>query len=529
MLSDLKIAIIVVLAAIAENFLYVAAATDNVTINLTVSCNSNSVCEANLGENRLNCTSDCPICDNSGVCDAEWGETRGNCAADCATCDRNGVCDAVSGETEINCDRDCPAVGCNNNGICEQSRGESRGNCPADCPLPPEPEEETGGYPAQKLKAPEIGAIEVSDINLLSARILWSTDIAAICRVNFGDSTEYENGTIYETDYAKGAHAAALNGLKAQSIYHFMISCANINGVAAQTVDWQFTTMSLPDTFPPANVSDFAAAVQKKSIDLKWSNPGDEDLAGVRILRAEKFFPRDLLTGQIVYDGRQESFTDTNVAAGTTYYYVAFAYDRSGNYSSGAIASAIAGEPGKEVQIPVIKTPVELQNLDLSQFDFVQNGRDIEEKDGKISIDRFKTFTISIPYDNVPEVLKTIMVTLREGGKSFSFLLRVNRDKTAYEAILVPPTAGEYGLDITVLDYKNQALKRISGILKVVKAQISDSKIEVTTKKYTTIRDFPPIVYIILAVWAVLAAISAAKKYREKRIKEAGLTNEEQA
>lgn len=45
-------------------------------------------------------------------------------------------------------------------------------------------------------------------------------------------------------------------------------------------------------------------------------------------------------------------------------------------------------------------------------------------------------------------------------------LLRVNKEKTAYLATLMPPEdSGIYPLTITILDYKNQALKRISSQL----------------------------------------------------------------
>ena len=60
------------------------------------------------------------------------------------------------------------------------------------------------------------------------------------------------------------------------------------------------------------------------------------------------------------------------------------------------------------------------------------------------------------------------MVTLEKGDKFFSFLLRINKEKTAYLAtFLVPQEAGIYPITITILDYKNQTLKKIKGILEV--------------------------------------------------------------
>ena len=44
--------------------------------------------------------------------------------------------------------------------------------------------------------------------------------------------------------------------------------------------------------------------------------------------------------GTTVYDGAAESYTDTGLTYGVTYYYTAFAYDEYDNYASGAPASA---------------------------------------------------------------------------------------------------------------------------------------------------------------------------------------------
>ncbi len=484
--------IAVILAGAASNYVNVVAVTDNVTINLSVGCNANAVCEADLGENRLNCAGDCAICDRNGVCDASLGETKGNCSSDCL------------------------AAGCDNNGVCAPARGENSGNCPADCPAPkPVPGEGGKQQPGQKLAAPIISDIAASNITLSSARIVWKTDIAARCRLLFGDSADYKNGAVYETDFGKN-HAANIAGLAAQTVYHFAIGCANINGAESRAEDRQFTTLSLPDAFPPANISDFQAAAEERAVKLEWKNPGDADFAGVRILRSEKFYPQDLMTGRIIYDGNGTEAIDTEIENGKTYYYTAFAYDRSGNYSSGAIASAIAGEPGREAEIPTVEAPAEIQKIDLRHFNFTQDGKTIKAENGRIAVDRFKTFKISINYDDAPEVLKTIMVTLKKEDKEFSFLLRINKDKTAYEAILAPPDEGEYNFDIMILDYKNQALKKISGSLKVDKAQLSRTNIE--TAEYTiTTRKIPPLNYLLCILVALFAARKIILVYRRRK------------
>lgn len=109
----------------------------------------------------------------------------------------------------------------------------------------------------------------------------------------------------------------------------------------------------------------------------------------------------------------------------------------------------------------------------MEDFEFIQENKKILLEEGiKIKTEIKKPLTISISYDKVPEVLKTIMVTLEKEGKFFSFLLRVNPEKTAYLSTLIPPKeAGIYSLILTTLDYKNQTVKKIFGQLEVKKTE----------------------------------------------------------
>jgi hypothetical protein len=69
-------------------------------------------------------------------------------------------------------------------------------------------------------------------------------------------------------------------------------------------------------------------------------------------------------------------------------------------------------------------------------------------------------------------VLKTIAVTIVTQGDdpmSFTFILRANKDKTRYEAVVAPlGDTTTYNLKITVVDFKNQGLKKIGGKMLVL-------------------------------------------------------------
>ena len=253
------------------------------------------------------------------------------------------------------------------------------------------------------------------------------------------------------------------------------------------------------DTTAPANISNFEAVPGDSQITLKWQNPPESDFKAVKIFRSSKFYPASPEEGILIYDGKGVSFVDTGLINGMRYYYTAFAYDKIGNYASGAIASAIPFKikpppppPPEEITTeeecmeasyywyddtchltPEVIPPLEIEKLTLKDFDFWQEGKKlplIEEE--KIKVKTEKSLTISIDYEKVPEVLKTMLVTLEKDEKLFSFLLRVNPEKTAYLATLMPPEeSGIYPLTLTTLDYKNQTLKKISGQLLIEKPE----------------------------------------------------------
>ena len=257
------------------------------------------------------------------------------------------------------------------------------------------------------------------------------------------------------------------------------------------------------DTIPPINVSNFEAIAGDKQIILKWENPPDRDFEGVRITGSTEFFPSSPSDGILVYDGKGTSFTAVGLTNGVRYYYTAFAHDKAGNFSSGAVVSATPFReevppppppPPEEITAEkecqedgyywyddachkepkaVFPPPPEIEKLALEDFDFWQEGRKILPKEARIEAKAQEPLTVYIDYEKVPEVLKTIMVTLVKEEKSFSFLLRIDSQKTKYEAVLLAPDeAGLYELIITVLDYKNQTLKVISGYLEIEKPEL---------------------------------------------------------
>lgn len=103
------------------------------------------------------------------------------------------------------------------------------------------------------------------------------------------------------------------------------------------------------DTTPPGPVTGLSATAGNTEVQLAWVNPGDADLAGIRVLRKTGSYPAGPTDGTIVLDDTTVPFatgvTDTGLANGTTYYYAVYAYDAVPNFSTPATANATPQPP----------------------------------------------------------------------------------------------------------------------------------------------------------------------------------------
>jgi hypothetical protein len=368
--------------------------------------------------------------------------------------------------------------------------------------------------------------LSVDEISLNSATIKWKTDYNALCKLFWGTTIDYERESISETNYSMD-HSIKLENLFPKSLYHFKISCVSEIWGIKETEDQMFSTIIPQDTTPPANVSDLEAIPKDREILLKWKNPGDSDFGGVRIVKNEKFYPTDIFDGDVVYIGSGESFIDKEVENWKKYYYTVYSFDKNGNYSSGAVVFSIPNPEGKpitelpfemqEVKVPV---PPEIEKITIDDFDIFINGEKIILDGNAIKANANDRITVSLKYEKVPEVLKTIMITLEKDEKFFSFLLRINRDKTAYEAGIIAPPQGNYSFIISIFDYKNQILKKIKGSL-LIKALIGGLEPERNTfdiflYKFREYAIYIFLLIIIVAIWAGRRKFKDNSKIREQ-------------
>lgn len=352
--------------------------------------------------------------------------------------------------------------------------------------------------------------------------ISFGTNIAVIATTQWGKTADLELGSITNADYQKN-HNVILENLAPDTNYYFKITLTDALGRVHVVETQQVRTLPLEET-APANVSNLTATPHEKDIGLKWQNPrGHFD--SIRVVRSDKFFPRDPLEGQVVYEGDRSSFVDTDVVQGTTYFYTLFTV--IGNqFSSGAMAQARLLRPGEtsprnDLFAGILELPRELISPLLAKFsladvEFYQNGERLPMVNDSVDIKADRDLKVSVPYEKVPEILKTIVMTMYDvddHSKSFSFLLRVNDNKTAYEAILAPlERPGRYSFGVAILDHKNQGLKKIAG---VIAAHLPDLGIAPTPFYRTFAYTFYTLALILLIIVLVLMLNLFQRKKKE--------------
>src|SRR3990167_8225630 len=333
-----------------------------------------------------------------------------------------------------------------------------------------------GGGGSGDFVAPLIYDIQVSS-GQTNAEISWKTRVPAQSIKKWGSNNNLDLGQYSENSYSV-SHNYTIENLESLERYFFRIEAVSEYGARSETEILEFYTTGFKEGIH--NPTNFEATARIDDIRLTWNNPQNSEFKEVRLVRSEKFFPGDPDDGEVIYEGRAEEFIDRDVKKGVTYYYTLFARELNGAFSSGVVQSGripLPGEtklPEEDIYEKLPKAPSVhplIQSLQFSDFEFIQDGRKIQNNFpvDSVLIDGNKALTIDLNYQRIPEVLKSIVVTMThptKKDKKFSFLLRVNKEKTYYtSSIAALGESGLYDVDIAIVDFKNQGLKKINGNL----------------------------------------------------------------
>ncbi len=421
---------------------------------------------------------------------------------------------------------------CNNNNTCEANLGENTYSCPNDCMAVPTSTPTTGGgIISSGTSRIFISNLEVRP-DVRSVIISWFTNRITSGTLAWGTTLDYESGSVSEINYTNN-HSVKIENLTPGTRYFFKIDVQDNVGAVIGAHGLSFETLDAPDTDAPANVTKLQVIPTKDSLQLQWKNPTDIDFDGVRITKSTQFYPRDPFEGKIVYEGKGNYVTDVDVKPGVTYYYAVFSKDDHGNYSSGALAvgQVLIVTPTGQVITPTSTNPFEnpipsknidpkIQKISLIDFDFSQQSQKVSFSAGSVKIHNEAT-KISIAYDKFPENLKTIGVTVKDpydNNSQFTFLLKINKNKTAYEATIGKfERGGVYSFEVVILDYNRQALKKIDGTFVVPQETVVAKSVAPTSKRKESQYDYViPLLILILIFVAIVLLLNLI--YRKIRL-----------
>lgn len=372
--------------------------------------------------------------------------------------------------------------------------------------------------------------IKLQSINVVTskttAQLDWTTNLPAIYELRWGETHSYEIGAVINSVYQK-EHTTQITGLSPNTTYVYELIGYDRQGVRRVLSIDEFTTAAEPDTTPPPNVSLFTAKAVGNDVALSWRNPTD-DLAYVRIIRNPLTFPADPNNGYIVYEGKGQEVMDQRVLINyPVQYYTAFAYDAAGNRSSGAVAVAriqdgfsgtIEFDQNRSTRDDLKVSDEDLSTtedgvmrLSISDITILQANEIIEAVDGTFLVDTKVPFTIHAPYQLFPRHLKSITVALTDpvdASRTETFLLRINREKTAYEAVVgALDFYGTIPMRLTVYDYQTNQTA-------VAEGSIISKRVEPAVTVVQSVQGLPMNYWWILLLLLLLLLLLFFKRRR---------------
>ncbi|MEY4731619.1 MAG: hypothetical protein RL681_565 [Candidatus Parcubacteria bacterium] len=102
-----------------------------------------------------------------------------------------------------------------------------------------------------------------------SAAVSWTTNEFSDSQVAYGTSTTYGSLTTLNSTLV-ASHAAQLNGLSPNTLYHYRVSSKDASGNLATSTDQAFTTLVAPDTTAPF-ISSVVITPSSTSANISWT------------------------------------------------------------------------------------------------------------------------------------------------------------------------------------------------------------------------------------------------------------------
>ena len=304
------------------------------------------------------------------------------------------------------------------------------------------------------------------------ARFVWETSGPTRYTLRWGKNNEYNGGYISNDVYRTG-HETVITDLESNREYFYELIGYTPSNIPKVIKTGQFITETDTNNFSPPNVLRLSALADRDDVTLSWQLPSSVSIKSIRVLSSPYGYPVDINDGEVVYDGLGTEALDKNALSETGLkYYSVFVIDEKGGISSGAVVFVnknILSDGGeilpnntKPTSTSTLTEEISLHNFDPANIKIFQNDVVFDFDSERINLIYQKSFTISIPYEAVPRHLKSIIVTLldpTDNRRSYSFLLRINKEGTAYESTIAPLNViGSSRLQIEIFDFESQLI-----------------------------------------------------------------------
>ncbi len=294
----------------------------------------------------------------------------------------------------------------------------------------------------------------------------WRTSQPSRFLLRWGKSDSYDAGYISGNTY-RSIHKTVIDNLEPGSVYVYELIGYNAQGLSVVLKKGQFKTLGFQSA-SPTNVKNLAARVEGDNVFLSWILPENIGNGKVRILRSHLGYPNDIYAGAVVYEGKASNFLDREAfSTGVRQFYTVFVVAEDGSVSSGAVAQALQTNIlGEDPEEPFNEPEVELANYDFKRenIQIFQGSNSFDFTSDEINLNATESFLLSIPADSIPNNLKSIVVTIIDPTnpkQSYSFLLRINKERTAYEAsIAALNLTGSSRLQIEIFDFEQNIAAR---------------------------------------------------------------------
>ena len=338
-----------------------------------------------------------------------------------------------------------------------------------------------------------------------SALFSWQTSLPSRFVLRWGRSDAYSDGYIINDVYRQSQQTSITN-LEPGTVYLYELIGYMVDGREVVLSRGEFKTKARENNIP-VNVFGLNYQINGHDVALFWSRSAQIAEATVRVVRNHLGYPTDPYDGAVVYEGTGNQFYDSGALEFyPTQYYTVFVIGNDGTISSGAVLK-VSKSPSTGVGEIVTEVPeINLPDFNFNRANIIitQGGQMYNFDSGKIVLSSAETFLISIPYQALPRHLKSIVATILDPDnhrQGYSFLLRINKDRTAYEASVAPfAVEGVSRLEIEIFDFEAEVVGRYRKQIEFIYRGSSQNEVVFPDKIVSVFKPLVPILGFLFLV-----------------------------